>query len=71
MQYNINSKMEQMFIVSECLLSLGYRKLAIIAQQANYWEFAPDFVSIAKNEAVNRNDYDTLNRLASAGLIYN
>lgn len=72
MKYNqrsVTSLMQQMFVVSDCLLRLGYPKLAIVAQKAQYWEFANDFAALIKREARCRNDYDTIHRLAHAGLV--
>lgn len=66
----VTSLMQQMFVISDCLLKLGYRKLAMLAQQADHWEFANDFVTLVSREARNRQDDDILDRLAFAGLIY-
>jgi hypothetical protein len=60
---------KQMFVVSECLLRLGYRKLAIKAQRPVFWEFVHDFVALIVRESKNRKDCDTLNRLKTSGLI--
>lgn len=61
---------QQMFIVSDCLLKLGYRKLAIDAQTSSHWEFVHEYVTIITREAKYRQDDDLLDRLAFAGLIY-
>lgn len=66
---NITSLMQQMFVVSDCLLKLGYRQLAIAAQDSNNWEFATDFVKMISREAHTRHDDAILDRLASAGFI--
>jgi hypothetical protein len=67
---SVSSLMEQMFIVSDCLRRLGYKKLAKLAQQSNHWEFTHDFVMLISREATRREDYDILDRLAYAGLRY-
>jgi hypothetical protein len=60
---------KQMFIVSECLMRLGYRQLALKAQRSFYWEFVHDFVALIVRESNRRQDSVTLNRMATAGLI--
>lgn len=64
------SLQQQMFIVSDCLLKLGYRKLALDAQRSSHWEFVNEYVTIITREANYRQDDDLLDRLAFAGLIY-
>ncbi len=70
MQYNeATTQMQQMFVVSDCLLKLGYRKLAIAAQEAPTRGLVNDFVTLVTREASQRQDDDILDRLAHAGLI--
>lgn len=64
------SLQQQMFIVSDCLLKLGYRRLALDAQRSSHWEFVNEYVTIITREANYRQDDDLLDRLAFAGLIY-
>ena len=63
-----SSLMKQMFIVSDCLLKLGYINLAKLAQRAENWEFVYDFISVIKQEATVRQDSEILNRIARAGM---
>ncbi len=69
MKNQCTTLMQQMFVVSDCLLKLGYRRLAILAQEASKWEFANDFVTLIVREASHRQDDDILDRLAHADLI--
>lgn len=68
MQHKPTSMQQCMMIISDCLLKLGYRKLAIQAQRSEYWEFALDYVVYIIREARRRKDYGIIARLYSANL---
>lgn len=63
------TRQQQMFVISGCLMKLGYRDLAILAQSSDNLEYVCDFVNIIKVEAQNRSEYALLDQLHNADLI--
>lgn len=59
----ISSIMQQMWIVSDCLLWLGRREDAIAAQRSENWEHIHSYVKLIKDEATKRKDGRILNHL--------
>jgi len=53
----------QMFVVSECLKQLGYRKLSRYAKRPIFWEFANEFINLTAHAAERRKDYGVLKKL--------
>jgi len=54
---------QQMFMISDILMSIGRHKEALLVQDSNNWEFAHDFINLIKDEANRRKDATILNRL--------
>lgn len=66
---SVSTMQEQMFIISDCLLSLGYRELSKLAQKSGNWEFVHEFVNLIKVESYNRKDDTILDNLSRAWLV--
>jgi hypothetical protein len=61
--HSISTIQQQMFMISDILLSIGKREEALLVQDSNNWEFAYDFINLIKDEAIRRKDATILNRL--------
>lgn len=65
-----HSLTEQTFIISSCLEALGYKKLAIAVKKGHDQRLINRCIQLIEQESISRKDYDILERLYFAGLIY-
>jgi hypothetical protein len=58
-------------VVADCLSELGYKQLASFTLKPSVeHNFVQDCINVIKQEANARKDYELIDRLAFAGLIY-